>query len=85
MADPGKNSNSFILNPDHSGGFGLTGVKDGNMDKQDTFYSLCTVETACGGKVKYGRFKDRNHAVLCTMFGCMTFFLMVAVIVPLVC
>lgn len=83
--DPGKNSNSFILNPDNVA-FGLNNKEPGNaaIDQQDTFYSLCTVETTCGGRVNYGRFKDRNHALLCTLFGCMTFFLMIAVIVPLV-
>lgn len=84
LMDPGHNSNSFILNPDNSG-FGLASKDGGSgtIDKQDAFYSLCTVERTCGGRLKYGRFKDRNHAIMCTLFGCMTFFVMVAVIVPL--
>lgn len=82
--DPGHNSNSFILNPDNSG-FGLASKDGGSgtLEKQDAFYSLCTTEKTCGGRLKYGRFKDRNHAIMCTLFGCMTFFVMVAVIVPL--
>lgn len=79
-----SNSNSFILNPDGNN-FGLG--KEPRLvvtDKEDTFYSLCTVERTCCGKIKYGRFKDRNHALLCTVFGCMSMFFMIAVIVPLV-
>lgn len=85
-SDPSQNSgnNSFYLNPEN---VPYSVSKEPSVvviEKEETFYNLCTVEASCGGRVKYGRFKDRNHALVCTLFGCMTFFLLLAIIAPLV-
>jgi hypothetical protein len=85
-SDPSQISgnNSFYLNPEN---VPYSASKEPSVvviEKEETFYNLCTVEASCGGRVKYGRFKDRNHALVCTLFGCMTFFLLLAVIAPLI-
>jgi hypothetical protein len=79
------NSNSYILNPDNSGnGFGMKREPVFSSQSEDCFYNLCTKQTKCWGYLPWGRFKDRTHALMCTVFGFMVASLLVSVIVPLV-
>lgn len=83
-----SNSNSFVLNPEYSqSGFGLAKtVSSRPMEElpRDCFYNLCTLEKACGGCVKCGKYKDRNHTVMCSIFCGMVTCFMIAIIFPLV-
>ncbi len=50
----------------------------------ECFYQLCNKYSTCWGYLTCGRFKDRNHAILCYLFAVMMVCLFIAVIFPLV-
>lgn len=53
-------------------------------EEEECFYTLCTKYVGCWGKLTCGRFKDRNHAVLCYLFSAMMVTIFIAIIFPLV-
>lgn len=59
-------------------------IRNSEFTDDECFYNLCDKTTTCWGRVPWGKFKNRNNAIFCSVFGLMCFALLLAVIVPLV-